>query len=177
MMKLRYKIHTIPNYLSFARLILAPFIGHYLYWENKTFAIVLIIIAYSLDALDGIVARHFGQESEFGKIIDPIADKVMYAFIALALLMKGLVPIWFFALYILRDLLILLGGLLFAKKVKEIPKSNKWGKISAFSVAISLFGIIINIPYFNPYALIFALILSYFSTYIYFKVGYNQIKN
>lgn len=176
-MKLPYKIHTVPNYLSLARLILAPIIGHYLYWGDKSLAIILIVVAYSLDAFDGIVARHFGQESEFGKIIDPIADKVMYAFIALALLLKGLLPVWFFALYIIRDLLILLGGFIFAKKVKEIPKSNKWGKISAFSVAISLFGIVIEIPFFNPYALVFALILSYFSTYIYFKVGYNQLKN
>ena len=175
-MNLIKNFHTIPNYLSLARLILAPIISYYLFWGNKTLAIILIIIAYSSDVLDGIVARHFKQESELGKIIDPIADKVMYAFIAFALLLKGLVPIWFFAFYIFRDLLILLGSFLFAKKVKEIPKSNKWGKISAFTVAITLFGIIIEIPYFNPYAFIFALILSYFSTYIYFKVGYNQLK-
>lgn len=170
------KVNTIPNYLSLARLISAPIIGHLLYWGHQTWAIVLIIIAYLLDVIDGFVARRFKQESEFGKIIDPIADKVMYAFIALALLMNGLLPLWFFALYILRDLLILVGSLIFAKKIKEIPKSNFWGKVSAFSVAIALFGIIVGIPFFNPYALIIALLLSYLSTLIYFKIGYSNLK-
>lgn len=171
------KINTIPNYLSLARLILAPVIGHYIYWGYTTTSVILIIIAYSLDVIDGIVARKFKQESELGKIIDPIADKVMYAFIALALMLNGLLPLWFFALYILRDVIILLGSLVFAKRIKEIPKSNFWGKISAFSVAISLLGIILQIPYFNPYALVVAIALSYYSTIIYLQLGYKQIKN
>lgn len=173
---LNTKINTVPNYLSLARLILAPIIGHFLYWGNKPLALVLIVIAYSLDVLDGYIARKFHQESEFGKIIDPIADKLMYAIIAFSLLLNGLLPVWFFVLYILRDLIILLGSFVFAKRIKEIPKSNFWGKISAFSVAVSLLGIILELRYFDPYALVISLLLSYFSTFIYFKVGYSQLK-
>lgn len=170
------KYRTIPNYLSLARLLSAPIIGHFLYWDNKPPAILLIIIAYLLDLLDGLIARKFNQESEFGKIIDPIADKAMYGFIAFALLLNNKLPVWFFAFYILRELLILFGSFLFAKRIKEVPKSNLWGKISAFSVAITLLGVILEIQYFNPYGLIVALLLSYLSSLIYFKIGYRQLK-
>lgn len=175
-MEIFRKINTVPNYLSIARLIFAPIIGHLLYWGYQTWALMLIIIAYLLDVIDGYVARKFHQESEFGKIIDPIADKVMYAFIAFALLLNGLLPLWFFIFYLLRDLLILTGSFLFAKRIREIPKSNFWGKFSAFTVAITLLGIILKMPFFNPYALIIALILSYVSTIIYFKIGYSNLK-
>ncbi len=168
--------YTIPNYLSLARLLMSPIIGHFLYWGNKPLALLLIIIAYLLDVVDGYVARKFNQVSEFGKIIDPIADKVMYAFIAFALLMNNLLPMWFFVFYVLRDLLILLGGFLFAKKIKEVPSANIWGKISAFSVAIALLGVILEIEYFNPFALLISLLLSYLSTVIYFVIGYKQLK-
>lgn len=175
-MKLDFKINTIPNYLSLFRLIISPVVGHYLYWNNLTLALILLILAYLSDVADGIIARKYKQESEFGKIIDPIADKLLYAFIAFALFLNGKVPLWFFAVYLLRELLILGGSYLFASKIKEIPKSNIWGKISAFSIAISLLGVILGIPYFVPYALITSLILSYFSTFKYFKLGLEKIK-
>ncbi|HAW08618.1 MAG TPA: CDP-diacylglycerol--glycerol-3-phosphate 3-phosphatidyltransferase, partial [Bacteroidetes bacterium] len=88
------KIWTIPNLLSFIRLLLVPFIGYSLYYNDTTIALVFIVIAYSLDLLDGWVARRFHQVSEFGKAFDPFADKVLYGVIVLVLVIKNFIPLW-----------------------------------------------------------------------------------
>lgn len=174
--KLKKFVINLPNIMSLLRLVLAPAIGHFLFWGNTNLALFLIFIAYSLDVLDGFYARKFHLETEFGKIIDPIADKVMYAFIAIALVLKGSLPLWFFVIYIFRDMMILIGSYSFSKAIKEIPQSNFWGKLSAFVVAMSLVGVIFNLPYIDPWALIFALVLSYWSTFIYFVNGYKYLQ-
>ncbi len=175
-LRLRKILFNLPNLMSLLRLVLAPAIGHFLFWGNTNLALFLIFIAYSLDVLDGFYARKFNLETEFGKIIDPIADKVMYAFIAIALLLNGLLPLWFFVIYVFRDMVILIGSYAFSKAIKEIPKANFLGKISAFAVAMTLVGVIFKLPYIDPWALIFALILSYWSTLIYFLKGYKYIQ-
>ena len=70
------EIYTIPNAMSLFRLCLIPFIV-YLYWRQKEYAAVgLIVLSGATDIADGIVARRFHMVSDFGKILDPIADKL-----------------------------------------------------------------------------------------------------
>jgi CDP-diacylglycerol--glycerol-3-phosphate 3-phosphatidyltransferase len=163
------KIWTLPNFLSLLRLILAPLIGHLLYWNYSKYAIIVIIIAYFTDAIDGTIARKFNQQSELGKVLDPLADKVMYAFIALALLLKGELPLWFAIMYVVRDLLLLLGGLVLTRKVKSVPQSDLLGKVTAAIIALSLLGLIFKVQIINPYFLVLGLILSYLSAFNYYN--------
>jgi len=130
-------------------------------------ALILIGIAYALDLLDGWVARRFNQISEFGKAFDPFADKVLYGMIALTLVIKKLLPLWFFLFVIVRDGSQLIYGSHIFKKYQRITPSNIYGKIAAFCLAISLLGIILKIPYINPYLLIITTILMFISSCIY----------
>ena len=163
------QIWTIPNLLSFIRLALVPFIAYFLYNENTTITLILIAIAYSLDLVDGWVARRFHQISEFGKAFDPFADKVLYGVIELTLVIKKFLPLWFFIFVIIRDGGQLIYGTHIFKKYKSITPSNTYGKIAAFCLAISLLGIILKIPYINPYLLIVTTILMFISSCIYIR--------
>ena len=161
------EIWTIPNLLSFIRLMLVPFVAYFLYNESTNISLILIAIAYSLDLVDGWVARRFNQISEFGKAFDPFADKVLYGVIALTLVIKKFLPIWFFIFVIIRDGSQLLYGTHIFRKYKTITPSNIYGKIAAFCLATSLLGLILKIPYINPYLLIITTILMFISSCIY----------
>ena len=76
--------------------------------------------------------------TEWGKIIDPIADKLAVDSVAALLVyLKGL-PLWVAAAVIGRDVLIVLGGVLLASRIKEVPSSNAWGKATTCVMAALL---------------------------------------
>jgi cardiolipin synthase (CMP-forming) len=101
----------IPNALCvFRMLLVAPvawLLSLGLYWET----LWVFALAAVTDGLDGFLAKRFGWTSELGKILDPLADKILLVstFIALALL--GLVPVWLAATAVLRDFTITAGAL------------------------------------------------------------------
>ena len=75
--------------------------------EQRTLIIIIMIAMYVTDLLDGYLARKLNQVSELGKIIDPLADKAAVIVITVILFINGLIPVWFFTVIVLRDILIL----------------------------------------------------------------------
>lgn len=141
MKKLLREILLLPNLISLFRLLLfIPFI--YLFdlmrVDNyyKYYILFVIMIAFFSDLLDGYVARKTNQISELGKIIDPLADKVLIAFIVFNLFVMDMIPPFYFWVVIFRDLFILSGGLLIKKKVGKVLPSNRLGKITVFSIGV-----------------------------------------
>ena len=122
---------TIPNALSLLRLLL-PIPFAYVMTagvpDAKWWAVGIIVLGVITDKLDGDIARWLHCESEWGRILDPLADKVAVGVIALTLLWLGLVPAWFVVLLLARDLLILAGGLYIRKRTGEVLPSNVAGK-------------------------------------------------
>lgn len=104
----------------------------------------MIIVIWISDLLDGYFARKRNEISELGKIIDPLADKITVISITLILLVQGLIPAWFFIIIILRDILILTGGIYIKNKHKIVLPSNWAGKISVFIIGFTLFSAIIK---------------------------------
>jgi cardiolipin synthase len=109
------KVWTIPNLLTFMRMILIPVFASLLYYGYSKSALIVFVIAGVSDGIDGFLARRFNQQSELGTIIDPIADKMLMtvAFIILTLpnIMQAVrhlpVPFWVTAAVIGRDVLII----------------------------------------------------------------------
>jgi cardiolipin synthase (CMP-forming) len=128
---MKHKFWTIPNSLSILRVLLvipalmALFSGNP---EGKWWALFWMGLAVLTDKLDGDIARWMHAESEWGRILDPLADKVGVGAVAIALLVKGWIPLWFVLVLLLRDLLILAGGLVLRKKTGEVVPSNTAGK-------------------------------------------------
>jgi len=139
-------IFLVPNLISIFRFILIPFIAFFLiYYPQSTIIIsILLLLSFISDILDGWVARKFSMVSDLGKIIDPLADKLTVIVIATILFLNTRIPTWFFLVVILRDLLILLFGLIL-RKIKGITlMSNYPGKIAVLGIGIILLLTIIN---------------------------------
>lgn len=161
-MKINIKeILLLPNLISLFRLLLfIPFIilfNNYTITVNvRVYIIVLIFIAFISDLLDGYVARKTNSISEFGKIIDPLADKILVAMVVINLYLLNEIPAYYFWIVITRDLLILFGGIIVTRKVGKVLPSNLLGKLTVFSIGIF---IIITLALANHTGLFYNLFL------------------
>lgn len=130
---------TPPNLLSFARILMTPVIGWTIVERNWALALPLLFFTGISDAIDGLLARRFGWQSELGAKLDPIADKLLLACVYVALGYAGELPWWLVALVFSRDLLILLFAVyaLARTRIRSFPPSV-WGKLStAFQMLLA----------------------------------------
>lgn len=106
--------------------------------------IAILALAALTDKFDGALARKFNQVTEWGKILDPLADKIGIAVVAFVLVKLGLIPLWFVVALIARDLLILAGGIYVKKKKGVVLQSNQLGKWTIGVLALAMFVAILN---------------------------------
>jgi len=95
----------------------------------------LIVLAAATDFLDGLLARKFHQETNLGKAIDPLADKVAVGVVAFVLTQQGKLPLWFLVLVLLRDGAIFLGAAYVRRARDIILQSNEAGKWAVVLIA------------------------------------------
>lgn len=133
---------TVPNAISFFRIILiTPFVA-FIVAKMYISATIAIAISGLSDCFDGLIARKFHQESEFGKIIDPLADKLtlLAAGFCIALIEPYAIPLM--ALMVVKDIMMIIGGVLVVKKGLIPPKSSWYGKVGTFLFYITI-GVIV----------------------------------
>lgn len=161
----KQKIWTISNLLSFFRLLLTIPIALLLLNDEpwaKFWACGLGLVAILTDKLDGTLARKFHEESEFGKIIDPVADKILVTVVAVVLTIQSIIPFWFVAVVIVRDILILSGGIYLKANPKVVLPSNIIGKITIGVISVFLILAILDIEQLTPVSTIFLWISTFF---------------
>ena len=136
----RRGLWTVSNAVSALRVVLVP-PTLYCIWLGPDFHWVVFWLVMGMvmsDILDGALARARNEVTEWGKIIDPIADKLAIDSIAAMLVyMEGL-PLWVAATVIGRDVMIVVGGVLLASRIKAVPSSNFWGKATTCVMAALL---------------------------------------
>lgn len=103
---------NLANAISIARLLSVPAIVWLLLKREWTLAFALFVIAGISDAVDGLLARRFGMQTELGGYLDPLADKALLVAIYLVLGWLGHLPDWLVILVVSRDILIVGGALL-----------------------------------------------------------------
>jgi CDP-diacylglycerol--glycerol-3-phosphate 3-phosphatidyltransferase len=143
---------TISNFLSASRIFLIFPIGYCLVTEfpsHRIWAAGLVLVAVATDFLDGFFARRLHQVTDFGKIIDPLADKIAIGVYTVLMVATGNIPAWFMVFVLSRDLLIFCGGLYIRHKKRIIPQSNWPGKISVNLIALVLFLATVKIDSLN----------------------------
>ena len=115
-MKLKY----IPNLICVVRILLVGPIVWYLLEERYGLALILILIAGLSDALDGYLARRFDWRTRLGGLLDPAADKLLMFSVFVTLTWMGWVPVWFTAVVVGRDVIIILGTLVYQLTVAPV---------------------------------------------------------
>ena len=180
----------IPNILTVVRFFLIPAIVVYIVQGNYMLAFVFLTISGLTDVLDGFIARKFNFITNFGKLIDPLADKATQLAVLATLALQGVIPMWILIIVLLKEFAMISGASFLYGK--EFVVSSKWyGKLSTvlFYVAIvSSFFIrqfnltLLNhpeysmspLPGFDQYLYYLALIATVFSLVMYFRAFYVQ---
>ena len=99
-------LHFIPNIITFFRLLLTVPVSISIYNGNEGLALILFIFAGLSDGFDGYLARKFRWESKLGKILDPLADKVMILSALISFAVMNVIPFWMVAIIIFRDVFV-----------------------------------------------------------------------
>jgi cardiolipin synthase len=133
------RILTIPNVISFLRIALIPVFFALIVNEDTTAAgLVLFIFVVATDWVDGALARATGQVSELGKVLDPVADRLAIAAGLIALVVRDVFPLWAALLILVRDLAILLAGIVLLVKRRARIEVRYIGKVATFALMASI---------------------------------------
>ncbi len=165
----------VPNLITLLRLFLLPFIFYFLLKNTASdfiVALILIVIAYFSDMIDGWIARKLNQESDLGKILDPLVDKLAIGTVAIyTVIYKGF-PLWALVLILTKDILIISGGWYLLRKREIVPQPNKWGKYTVGLWGVILFLYLIELSFWKELLLwvgvvmILITFISYFRTFL-----------
>lgn len=137
------RILTVPNLLSIGRLLCVPVFLWLLFARQDRYQAGLLLAVLGItDWVDGYIARHFGQESRLGKVLDPTADRILLGVGVVAILVDGSVPVWIGGLAVLREglvgLSVLILSMLGARQIIDVKLVGKAGTLMLM-VALPLF--------------------------------------
>ena len=178
-MKLRY----IPNILSILRIMLVPFFVYMFFEGELIFALAIYLFAGLTDIVDGYLARRNGWISNSGKILDPIADKLMQCvvLICFAVMMPALW--WLAGLFIAKELFMLVGAVLVFRRERITVNSNWYGKLSTMLFYAIVFVIFIMFIFTESpsvtlliYLFITALFAALFAMTMYIKDTLKEVR-
>ena len=127
---------TIPNFITIARLVAVPMIIWLMVRDLYLMAALVFAIAGISDAVDGFIAKKFGQESVLGRYLDPIADKALLVSVFVTLGFKGVLPLWLIILAVSRDILIVGAVILSWMLEKPVKMKPLW--ISKLNTAMQI---------------------------------------
>lgn len=125
-------IYTLPNILTFSRLIAAPVVGYLIIYDLHIPALGLFVYAGVTDLVDGWIARKWGLQTVVGTVIDPMADKALMTVVTVTLAMKGALPIPLAILILGRDILLGLSALYY--RYISLPPPRTFARFWDFSL-------------------------------------------
>ena len=165
-------MNTTANKITLLRVVLIPVFLVLAYTGHRITATVVFIIASLSDLLDGYIARHYNQVSNFGKFMDPLADKMLVLSAMCFLVEKGQMPGWVVAVILFREFAV--SGLrLIAAERQHVIAAGWSGKVKTTCTMVGLCFILVLTQYPALNLLVSAVILI---TTVYSGVEYF-IKN
>jgi len=120
---------NLANAITLARLAAVPAVAWLILADRWQAGLALFVLASLSDALDGWIARRFGQETALGRYLDPLADKALVATVYVLLGLREHLPLWVVWVIVLRELAVL-GGVALVKALRRDAHiaPNLWGK-------------------------------------------------
>lgn len=156
---------NLPNKLTLFRVVLIPFFVFFLlapYFESygNYIAVAIFIVASITDFLDGKIARKYNLVTNFGKFMDPLADKLLVCSALICLIQLELIPAWVVIIIIAREFIIS-GFRLVASDNGVVIAASYWGKFKTTFQMLTVIVLILNIP--NKVFTILGTVLIYVS--------------
>ena len=172
---------NIPNALSVLRLALVPVFAlvffsdapNAYYWAGFIF-----FFAGVTDIADGYIARKYNQITRLGRILDPLADKLMQVTAFVCLAIADIIPAWVILILVAKELTLLAGSTVVFNKVKDVPPSNQYGKAASFVFFLITISVIaFPMPDLLKYLLLIGgLLLSILALVMYIRLGRRYIE-
>lgn len=124
------KLKNIPNILSVIRILLVPVFVFVFFCVNEYIAMIIFLLAGATDVVDGYLARRNNWISNVGKILDPLADKLMQCTVLVSLYIKNLIPLWFVIPFFAKEVFTLCVGFLVLRRRSVVVVSKWYGKMT-----------------------------------------------
>ncbi len=144
------QLATLPNYLTVSRILVLPLLAILIEREQNAWACLVLILAGFSDLLDGYIARRQKIETDFGKLMDPLADKILLGVGVIFLVARAQDPLspWLAALLLSREFLVTGLRAMAASRGLIVP-AGKMGKWKAFFQFIGLGAYVLGGEYFG----------------------------
>ena len=172
---------NLPNKLTMLRVIMIPFFVVFMLMDGmvsaRYIALALFVVASFTDFLDGNIARKHNLVTNFGKFMDPLADKLLVCSALICLIETGQLPAWYVIIIIAREFIIS-GFRLIASDNGIVIAASYWGKFKTVSQMIMIILMILNIPALSIVTTLFywiALILTVVSLVDYIKKNFQVL--
>ena len=147
----RKEILNLPNTITLLRICVIPVLFCILLSPGRTLSLIitiLFVIAAFTDLLDGYIARKYGIVTKMGKLLDPIADKIILSTAMILMIPIGRIPAWVVALIVMRDVAVDGIRIISSSDGIVIPAS-KLGKQKTLSQIVAISFLIIHYPLFG----------------------------
>ncbi len=132
------RILTVPNVITVVRLACLPVFLWLLFGrDNRAGAAALLAVLGTTDFLDGYIARHFDQVSDLGKVLDPVADRLLFFVGAGGILVDGSVPPWFALVVLVREVVVAVATLALAAMGVRRIDVTWFGKAGTFALMVA----------------------------------------
>src|SRR5712692_2809425 len=129
---------SIPNLLSFGRIVATPFLAWLIVKEHTNYATALFGLVGISDYLDGWIARRTNTVTELGIVLDPVSDRVLVMVTLVALMSAKRLPLWLGIPVLVRDVLLSIVFLLLSRRGFGKPKVRRVGKTATFGLLFAL---------------------------------------
>jgi len=141
-------------------------VGWLLYNNQNIWAIVVLVLSGLTDIFDGFFARKFNTVTSWGKLADPLADKLMQIMVLVMLFIKDKISIVIVIILILKEIFMVIGSYFLYKEDNVVVSANWYGKIATVLIYFAVVLIIFNVPYASI-IMILAVAFSLFSLLMY----------
>ena len=134
---------NIPNILTIFRFILIPIILYFIFTRHYLLGFIFFTISGITDILDGAIARKFNLVTNFGKLMDPLADKLTQVSVLATLVFQKIIPFWILVVVLLKELLMIIGASFLYGK--DVVVYSKWfGKLATVLFYLAIVCSLIN---------------------------------
>lgn len=153
---------NIPNILTVIRFIMIPVFAYFLYTGSVIKAAVVFVLAGFTDILDGIIARKFNMITDWGKLADPLADKLLQITALLLLTLQKKLPSIILIVVLAKEIFMIAGSY-FLYKNKKVVSANWYGKLATVLLFLSIVFTLFKLPYsmFFVYCAVIATLFAF----------------